>query len=216
MPRTRIKVCGLRDEETAFAAVEAGADALGFVFAAGSPRLIDPDDAGDIALSLPPFVTSVALFAGVKEKRIAETIEEHPYFDMIQLHGDEAEPTVRACGDLGMDLIKAIRFNENTEAELHRWNRFEELDAILVDGSAGGAGEPFDWEAFAEVAEASDHPIIIAGGLTPENVGEAITVIRPYGVDVSSGVEHTRGVKDVGLIAEFCAAVQEVDRSFDE
>ena len=208
MPRTRIKICGITDEESLFAAADAGADAVGFVFAHKSRRYIDPADAFDLVSFLPPFVSSVGLYVDAKVDQFAD-IEEICPTDRVQMHGDESEETVRRCGP---SVIKAIRFDVATiERELTRWSKLEEVDAILVDGSAGGAGTTFDWSALAKVKQASSKPLIIAGGLTHENVGEAIRAVRPYAVDVSSGVETEPGVKSGELMRKFCDAVRAAD-----
>ncbi len=208
MQRTRIKICGIRDEETALVAAECGADALGFVFFKGSPRYIEPGDAWECAAALPPFVHTVGLFVNAKAETIDETREAFP-FDITQLHGNEPEPVVR---EVMPPVIKAVKFDPATiEAELHKWNLVEEICAVLIDGSAGGEGVAFDWSALARVRETCEHPIILAGGLTPTNVGEAIRAVRPWAVDVSSGVEREKGVKDPALIAAFCEAVRRAD-----
>lgn len=208
MGRTRIKICGIRDEDSALAAAEAGADAVGFMFVKSSPRYIDPEDAWGIACYLPPFITKVGVFANAKPDDY-ESVREICPFDYGQLHGNEAEPTVRDCGP---EVIKAVRFDPATiETELRRWSRIDEIDAILIDGSSGGEGVALDWQALADVAGACDHPLILAGGLTPENVGEAIRIVQPWAVDVSSGVESEKGVKDHSLIAAFCEAVRRAD-----
>jgi len=208
MARTRIKICGVKDVDTALFAAESGADAVGLVFATLSPRYVEPQVAWEIASFLPPFVTSVGLFVNPKPKDVEATREDCP-FDLVQLHGQESEPTVRACGP---SVIKAIKFDPATiEADFHKWNQVDAIDGLLIDGSAGGEGVALDWEALAKVTEQSEHPIILAGGLTPENVGEAIRVVRPWAVDVSSGVESERGVKDLDLIAAFCEAVRKAD-----
>ncbi len=208
MPRTRIKICGIRDEDAALAAAESGADAIGFMFVKTSPRYIDPDEAWNIACYLPPFITKVGVFANAKFEDY-EAVREICPFDFGQLHGNEAEPTVRDCGP---EVIKAIRFDPATiEAELLRWSRLDEIDALLIDGSAGGEGIAVDWKALADVADSCAHPIILAGGLTPDNVAQAIKTVRPWAVDVSSGVERERGIKDPALIAAFCEAVRRAD-----
>lgn len=211
MGRTRIKICGICDAESAFAAVEAGADAVGFVFVKSSPRYIEPESAAEIAIALPPFVSTVALVADLKSKAFSELFGEYPYFDFAQLHGRETEVVVRECSQFGMDIIKALRYGEGMERELLVWNRIAELEALLIDGSSGGGGERFDWSGFAAVSGVSDHPLIIAGGLTAANVGDAIRTLSPWAVDVSSGVERERGLKDVGLIRSFCEAVRDAD-----
>jgi phosphoribosylanthranilate isomerase len=208
MARTRIKICGIRDAESAFVAVESGADAIGFVFAPGSPRTITPDAAWEVAAVLPPFVQTVGLFVDPKLDAFDQAREACPT-DLVQLHGTEPEPVVRDCGP---DVVKAVRYDRSTiEAELMRWNRVDDVVAVLVDGGPGGTGEKADWDHLAEVASATDHPLILAGGLTPENVGEAIAAVRPYAVDVSSGVESEPGTKDPAKIAAFCRAVREAD-----
>ena len=209
--RTRIKICGVRDEEIALTAVECGADALGFVFYDGSPRFVAPERAYEIACFLPPFVTRVALMVNPKPADLVELGRVFP-FDVVQLHGTESVEDVRACREAGAQLVKAIRFDaETVGADLQMWGEVEEIDALLVDGSVGGRGTAFDWEAFAAVQEVCPHPIILAGGLTHDTVGDAIRAVGPYAVDVSSGVERSRGVKDAGLIAAFCEAVRMAD-----
>lgn len=212
MFRTRVKICGVRDEETALWAAECGADAVGLVFVKSSPRYVEPARAWEISSYLPPFVSTVGLFVNLKAPDI-EVIRALCPFDFSQLHGQESEPVVRECGPM---VIKAIRFDPQTiETELRRWSRITEIGALLIDGSAGGEGQALDWNALAEVQDASAHPLILAGGLTPENVGEAIRTVQPWGVDVSSGVERERGVKDPLLISEFCQAVREADAEMD-
>lgn len=209
MARTRIKVCGIRDIESALAAADAGADAIGFMFHPRSVRFIEPDAAADIAVMLPPLVSTVAVFVNPTLDRFMD-IEEACPTTHTQLHGEESEELVRECAP----VIKAVRFDPATiAAELKRWSVMPEVDAILVDGSAGGRGETFDWSALAAASgrERIDTPIIIAGGLTPANVGEAIRAVRPWAVDVSSGVESSPGRKDPALIEAFCDAVQRAD-----
>ena len=204
MPRTKIKICGITDELGAMCAVEAGADAVGFVFAKFSPRYITPERAWDIASCLPPFITKVGLFVDAKADTFYDTKEECP-FDYGQLHGKESVPVVKECGPF---IIKALRFDPETiEEDFRRWNGLNEVDAILVDGSAGGEGTALDWNALAAVKEHCTHPLILAGGLTPDNVVEAIRIVQPYAVDVSSGVESSKGVKDPAKIKAFCEAV---------
>jgi len=208
MMRTRIKICGVSTHEDAMAAVEAGADAIGFVFHERSPRFIEPSEAWKILRHLPPFLATVGLTVDASAEHYSE-IERACPTDFSQLHGDEDEELVRACG---ARLIKAIRFDPDTiEAALRRWSEFEEVDAILVDGSVGGLGEAFDWQALADAAHASTKPLVLAGGLTPDNVGEAVQIVKPYAVDVSSGVEKSRGVKDPARIRAFCEAVRAAD-----
>jgi phosphoribosylanthranilate isomerase len=208
MARTRIKICGITDEDGLFGACDAGADAVGFVFYPKSKRFIEPDEAFDLISFLPPFVSSVGLFVDASIERFSD-IEEVCPTDRSQLHGNESEDVVRQCGP---GVIKAVKFESATiERELKKWSSIDEVDAILVDGSAGGEGIAFSWEGLAKVKAACTKPLILAGGLTAENVGDAIRVVRPWAVDVSSGVERD-GAKDRGLMKALCDAVREADR----
>jgi len=212
MARTRIKICGIRDEESAFAAADSGADAIGLVFYPQSPRYIAPDEAWQLVGMLPPFVSSVGLFVNADLDRFMMIEEECPT-DMSQLHGHEPEELVKQCGP---NVIKAVRFDPATIAgDLERWDRVDEVNAILVDGSSGGQGTTFDWTSLASARERLSKPLILAGGLTPENVGEAIRTVRPFAVDVSSGVESSPGVKDVDLIEAFCRSVRRADAELE-
>lgn len=209
--RTRIKICGIRDDEGALAAIDGGADALGFVFFEDSSRWIEPEEAYSIVRALPPLVSSVGLFVNASIEDFDRVSRECPT-DFAQLHGQEREALVRKCGPR---VIKAVRFDAGTiRSELARWAALDEVDAILVDGSAGGQGTAFDWSALGDAREAADgRPIFLAGGLTPDNVGEAIRAARPYAVDVSSGVERAGrpGEKDPSRVRAFCQAVREAD-----
>lgn len=208
MPRTRIKICGITDRDGLLAAADAGADAVGFVFHRGSRRFIEPESAFTLGGLLPPFVSSVGLFVDATLEEFSD-IEERCPTTLSQLHGRESVEIARQCGP---GVIKAVRFDERTIAEeLLLWQGVDEVDAILVDGSSGGEGVAFDWSALVEPALSIDKPLIIAGGLTPGNVGQAIGLLRPFGVDVSSGVESSPGEKDAGLMEAFCRAVREAD-----
>ncbi|MCC7390065.1 MAG: phosphoribosylanthranilate isomerase [Phycisphaerales bacterium] len=208
MDRTRVKVCGITSPEAAQAAVEAGADVLGFVFVRDTPRYIEPDEAFEIMGALPPMVGTVGVFRDATLDEFIELEQQCPT-DWSQLHGHEPEALVRDCGPR---VIRAFRFHAASIAsDLARWSAIDEVDALLVDGSAGGEGEAFDWHALAEPARAIDKPVIIAGGLHPGNVADAIRACRPYAVDVSSGVESAPGVKDPELIRAVCRAVREAD-----
>lgn len=210
MARTRVKICGVRDVETAWVAAEAGADAVGLVFADGSPRTVDPDGARGIMFSLPPMVSSVGVIVDRSVAQFCELEEKCPC-ELWQLHGDEDEQTARACGP---GVIKAIAFDADRIAdELKRWGGVAEVSALLIDGPRAGSGEPIDWSALRAALDAAGDlpPVILAGGLTPDSVAEAVRVVRPWCVDVSSGVESSRGVKDPALIRAFCEAVRGVD-----
>jgi phosphoribosylanthranilate isomerase len=208
MVRTRIKVCGITSPEAAAAAVEAGADVLGFVFVAGTPRHIEPEAAFAIMATLPPMVGTVGVFRDTTLDDFIK-IEQRCPTDWSQIHGNEPEELVRDCGPR---VIRGIRFSPDTiAAELARWDAIDEVEAILVDGSAGGEGEAFDWAALKNPMRTIKTPVILAGGLNAGNVGDAIRACQPFAVDVSSGVESEPGVKDLRKIRSFCAAVREAD-----
>ncbi len=208
--RTRIKICGVRSFDAIDAAVDAGADALGFVFVKDSPRYIEPEKALPLVLRLPPMITSVGLFRNCDLDSFCD-IEEQCPTHLSQLHGDEPPKLVRQCGP---GVIKSVRFHTDTiDDNLARWNDLDEVDAILIDGSAGGEGTAFEWERLRPHLETVTKPVFIAGGLTPDNVADAIRTLRPYAVDVSSGVESRRGVKDPARIRAFCQAVHDADRT---
>ncbi len=214
MQRTRIKICGIRDDEALAAAVVAGADAVGFNFVRSSPRYIEPAEADRLVQMLPPMVIGVGVFADPGFEEFCAIEEECPFLSFNQLHGSESLKTVKQCGP---EVIKAVRFHPETiEAELVQWSGVEEVAAILIDGGGGGEGRPLDWTALAPLLAATELPVFLAGGLTPENVGEAIRLVRPYAVDVASGVESERGVKDPDLIAAFCHAVRAADLACEE
>lgn len=210
MPRTRIKICGLRDADSLAAAVESGADAVGFNLIPESPRFIEPEDATELMYMLPPMVTAVGVVRNLSVDQYCEIEARFPA-PIMQLHGTEPEKTVAACGP---GVIKAVQFHLHTiDADLKRWNDLDEVDAILIDGSAGGEGRSFDWNTLAQKLELVDKPVFLAGGLTPDNVGDAIRAVRPYAVDVASGVESASGVKDPARIEAFCRAVAAADQT---
>jgi phosphoribosylanthranilate isomerase len=200
--RTRIKICGITSPDAAEAAVEAGADAIGFVFAPNSPRCVDVRQASEIAQAVGPFVTTVAVY---QDPSPDDPALQNWLGDWLQMHGDEDETDL---SQLRRCIIKGFRFDPE---QVRRWNRCTYVDALLIDGPRGGSGEAFDHHALGAMMTEISRPVILAGGLTPENVGEAIRTVRPYAVDVSSGVETEPGVKSAKLIAEFCAAVREAD-----
>tara|TARA_R110002072_G_scaffold42064_12_gene118179 strand:+ start:133946 stop:134590 length:645 start_codon:yes stop_codon:yes gene_type:complete len=206
--RTRIKVCGITTLEAANAAVDAGADAVGFVLVEDTPRYIEPEQAAAIMYSLPPFIGAVGVVQDLDVDQFCELEYACPAHTM-QLHGKEPVDTVQACGP---GVIKAFKYEDATiNSQLTRWAKVEEVDALLIDGSAGGTGETFDWSNLAPLIKDYPKKIIIAGGLDASNVGQVIETLRPYAVDVSSGVEDAPGVKNLTKIAEFCAAVRAAD-----
>jgi len=208
--RTRIKVCGITDETSAGVAADAGADAIGFVFVPKLPRTIKPEAAAAIMYALPPMVNSVGVIRDLSVDEFAD-LEQRCPCELMQLHGDEQDKTVAACGP---GVIKAFRFDPGSAVEdLRRWSRLPEVGAVLVDGSPGGEGVAFDWNLLTDALKNVQlpKPIIVAGGLDPDNVGDAIRACRPWAVDVSSGVESAPGVKDHGAIRAFCEAVRDAD-----
>ncbi len=205
--KTRIKICGITTMQSAQAAVDAGADAIGFVFAPRSPRRIRSEDAAEIMADLPLFVATVSLFVNPSVDTFIE-IEQTCPTTHVQLHGQEDEALVEQCGP----AIKAVHFKPDTaEQELARWQACDAVEAVLVDGSSGGQGTTLDWAKLATLTKTITKPLILAGGLSPDNVHEAIRIVRPYAVDVSSSVESAPGVKDDAKIKAFCHAVQQAD-----
>jgi len=194
----KVKICGITNVNDALHACACGADALGLVFYARSPRCVTPETAKAIITSLPPFVTTVGLFVNEEPQRVLE-IADFCGLDVIQLHGDE-DP--QECDYASLRVIKALRVRD--AASLSAQDDYK-TSALLLDawvpGAYGGTGESFNWELAASVAQ--QRPVILAGGLTPENVAAAVKAVRPYAVDVSSGVEATLGRKDPAKVAEF-------------
>jgi len=200
----RIKICGIGSPAAAVVAAEAGADAIGLVFAPGR-RQVTVDQARAIAAALPPFVTKVGVFVDEDPARIREVAASVP-LDLVQLHGSESP---RYCLALGLPVIKAIRMREGTSAAaLHGYRVAGFLLDSFQPDLAGGTGKSFPWELAAGLRAPA--PLILAGGLSPENVEQALEIVRPYGVDVSSGVE-TDGRKDPAKIREFIARVRRWD-----
>ena len=204
--RTRIKICGLTREQDVDAAVEAGADAIGFVLYAKSPRHVDVPRAAALARRLPAFVTPVGLFVNASAELIAQATDEMPTL-LLQFHGDEtpaecqapSRPYLRAARMApGFDLLKFAAAHPDAQALL--------LDAHVE--SYGGAGKVFDWSLIPPDVPG---PLVLSGGLHVENVIEGILRVRPWAVDVSSGVEQAKGVKDAAAIRRFCEQVREAD-----
>ncbi len=189
----RIKVCGITREEDARAAVEFGADALGFIFYPKSPRAIEPERAAEIIRALPPFVTSVGVFVDEPPEAVRRVVEIAG-LNAVQLHGSEPP---EAMAQYPGRVIKAFRVRgPETLAELPRYK----VSALLLDtykkGVMGGTGETFDWSLAVEAKQYGR--IVLSGGLTPENVADAVRHVRPYAIDVSSGIETEPGIKDHG------------------
>ena len=203
---TRIKICGITHLNDALMAIEAGADALGFVFVPNTPRYIHPEQARSIIDQLPPFITTVGLFVNAEQQGI-EAIADGCRLNLIQLHGDEL-PTL--CVALSRRVIKAFRVKD--ESSVSRLSDYR-VSAYLLDtyvkGAMGGTGKSFDWNLALKAK--SYGRIILAGGLTPDNVASAVLQVRPYGVDVSSGVEASPGRKDPAKVKAFIRAVRETE-----
>lgn len=200
----KIKICGITNLEDALLAVEAGADALGFVFFSASPRHIFPEQAASIIRHLPPFVQTVGLFVNESPATVNETADRCG-LDIIQLHGDEPP---EECGAVGRRVIKAFRVKD--AASLETMNDYR-VAAVLLDAwspsAHGGTGRTFNWEIAATAAKTGR--VILAGGLTPENIVAAIQQVQPYGVDVSSGVESAPGRKDRLKLIEFISKARQ-------
>lgn len=205
--RTRIKICGITRVEDALEAVRLGADAIGLVFYPPSPRAVTIEQAQSISLQLPPFVTLVGLFVNESRERIEQVLREVP-LDLLQFHGDESPS---ACSGFNRPWIKAIRMQDDIDL-LQVEQEFSEASGLLLDtyrrGVPGGTGAVFDWQRIPTEMRSR---IILAGGLEPGNVEEAIRQIHPYAVDVSGGVEAAKGIKDGAKIAAFIAGVNRVD-----
>lgn len=194
----KVKICGITSREDALHAVSCGADALGFVFYPGSPRFVDPQVAAAIIAELPPFVASVGLFVNERREVIEATARDCA-LDLLQLHGDE---TPADCLIPGYRVIKALRVRD--AESLQAAARYQVCGLLLDTWSEkvyGGSGESFDWGLLKDFAAA--HPVILAGGLTPENVARAVATVRPWAVDVSSGVECAPGRKDPDKVRAF-------------
>lgn len=205
MSNVRSKICGITRIEDALAAAEAGADAIGFVFYAKSPRAVDVRQARAIIAELPPFVTTVGLFVNASRCELNEILEAVP-LDLLQFHGDE---TPQDCEGYHRPWIKALRVRPGDDLEaacrLYAGARGILLDTY-VPGVPGGTGEAFDWSL---VPARLGKPIILAGGLSADNVGQAIAQVKPYAVDVSGGVEQAKGIKDAAKIEAFMRAVKQ-------
>ena len=226
MFRTRVKICGITRVEDMGAAVAAGADAIGLVFYPPSPRAVTVEQAADIVAQTPAFVTTVGLFVDPTVEQVKGVLEQVP-LDMLQFHGDEEEAF---CCSFQRPFIKAIRMRDGTDlgAQMQRWQRARGIlvDAF-VEGVPGGTGVAFDWSLLSQnrlsqtrLSQTSSVPLILAGGLTPENITRAIEQTRPFAVDVSGGVEQKDasgkslgGIKSAEAIENFMRGVASVRAS---
>ena len=197
MNSTRVKICGLTRPEDVDAAVAAGADALGFVFTPRSKRCLVAEDAGELVARVPAFVARVGLFMDQDEDEVGRVLERVP-LNLLQFHGTE---TAAYCRGFRLPYIKALAMAAAAEAK--RAAEYADAAALLLDshepGGAGGTGRTFDWNAIPELPR----PVVLAGGLSPANVARAVRAVRPWAVDVSSGVEDAPGVKNARKMIEF-------------
>ena len=203
---TRIKICGLTREADLDAAVEAGADAIGFVLYPRSPRAVEARRAGALARRLPPFVTPVLLFVNAAPAEVDAGLQAVPQA-VLQFHGDETPAQCRAAA---RPYLRAVRMAPGVD--LLDWShQYEDAQALLLDAHVegyGGGGKVFDWSL---VLPGVASRLVLSGGLNPANVTDGIARVRPWAVDVSSGVEAAKGVKDAGLMRRFCEAVRVSD-----
>lgn len=204
---TAVKICGITRLEDALTSIHAGAQAIGFVFYPSSPRYIAPTAAGAILRALPPFITTVGLFVDAPAEEVRAIVAQAPV-ELLQFHGAE---TPAYCRQFERPYMKAVRMGP--EVDLLQYARdYEDAKALLLDayveGLHGGSGAVFDW---SRVPVKLPVPVILSGGLTVENVGDAVRRVRPSAVDVSSGVESAKGIKDAGKIAAFIAGVRNAD-----
>ena len=201
----RIKICGITSVEDAIFVAQSGADAIGLVFYAPSPRAISIDQARSIVQAVPPFVTTVALFVDAEATRINQVVEQVGV-DHLQFHGKESPAF---CDQFSRPWMKAIRMRSEVDL-LAEADRYAAASALLVDGYQpgvpGGTGEVFDWQRIPPTLE---RPLVLAGGLNSENVAEAIRQTRPWAVDVSGGVERAKGGKSRDKVARFIEQVRE-------
>jgi phosphoribosylanthranilate isomerase len=207
--RTRVKICGITRVEDARAAVDAGADAIGLVFYPPSPRHVELAQAAAIAAVLPPFVTTVGLFVNADVETIAEAVRACG-IDLLQFHGNECP---NYCSEHGRPWIRALRMKDDIDLAAEA-ERFAGARGLLLDafrpGVPGGTGETFDW---SRIPVGMAGRIVLAGGLTPDNVEQAVRQVRPFAVDVSGGVEREPGIKDAEKIARFVQAVRRGDET---
>jgi len=205
--RTRVKFCGMTRPADADSAVGLGVDAIGLILAPGSPRFIQLRDAAIIRRRLPPFVQAVALFRNVAADEVRRALNElQP--DLLQFHGEESP---EYCASFGWPYLRAVPMKQG--ADLADWERrFAGAAALLLDahgaGEPGGQGRVFNWSAIR-----TERQFVLAGGLTPENVAQAVRQARPYAVDVASGIERAPGVKDEAKMRRFIEEVRKADES---
>ncbi|HAT30604.1 MAG TPA: phosphoribosylanthranilate isomerase [Janthinobacterium sp.] len=219
MPRTRIKICGLTRPEDVRAAVAAGADALGFVFYPNSPRYVTPEQAGALMAAVPPFITTVALFVNASVEQVAAVARAAPFMQ-LQFHGDETAAQCAAiAAAVQRPFLRAFRVRPDTSgADLleyeHQYRAASALfSGLLLDtfvDAYGGAGKVFDWSIIPKELAPR---VVLSGGLSVASATEAVLRVRPYALDISSGVEQAKGIKDAALIHAFAGAVRAADNT---
>lgn len=201
---TRVKICGITRVQDGLDAVRFGAHAIGLVFYAPSPRAVTPDQARAIVDALPPFVTAVGLFVNADAEAVRATLATVP-LQLLQFHGDE---TPEYCAALGVPYLKAIRVRPGVDL-LQYAQQFHVARGLLLDayvqGVRGGTGATFDWTL---IPNSLPLPVVLSGGLDADNVGAAVRAVRPWAVDVSSGVESAKGIKDAAKIEAFMNGVR--------
>lgn len=209
MSKTWIKICGITQHSDALAACELGADAIGLVFYPPSPRSVSVDQIKSIVRGLPAQVTVVALFVDPSEEEVNEVIATG-MIDLLQFHGQE---TPAYCQSFGLPTMKAFRVGKDRDLQ-KSIGLYPDSELILLDayekGAPGGTGKMFDWDVAIKTAETKDLKLVLAGGLNPDNVQEAVIRVEPFGVDVSTGVESSPGKKDIALIKKFIEGVKSV------
>jgi phosphoribosylanthranilate isomerase len=205
MKFTRVKICGITRPEDALCAADEGVDAIGLVFYEKSPRCVTPEQAIEVCKILPAFVTSVALFKDADAEKVNRIMEEVP-IDLLQFHGSES---AEFCRQFGRPYIKALGMDGQSANVSRQGSAYYDARGLLLDshapGAAGGTGESFDWTT---IPQDLPQPLILAGGLDATNVAEAIRTVKPYAVDVSSGVESEKGIKSAKKISEFMKKVR--------
>lgn len=204
---TAVKICGITRLEDALTAARAGAHAIGLVFYAASPRYVTPARAGEIIRALPPFITTVGLFVNATADEVRAVLAEAPV-ELLQFHGEEPP---EFCRQFGRPYVKAVRMGPGVDL-IQYCRNYHDAKALLLDafveGLQGGSGVTFDW---SQIPRELALPVILSGGLTAANVTEAVRRVRPLAVDVSSGVESAKGIKDASKITAFIKGVRNAD-----